>query len=176
MALNSSDTFMFVMIDLDVSMGGSAARTTILHAMETGFKATQQTVMGTAQLLATTVKGPAAYFGPGPPATDATPHRYVELLFRQPATLSVRESDFAQFQSRIGFDITAFMTRQGLSTPIAANFFRVSGRSNNVISGTATGTGGIVRNTLQPFEGAVGKVDMSRGLAGLLGGLALLAV
>jgi phosphatidylethanolamine-binding protein (PEBP) family uncharacterized protein len=91
-----SETYMFVMLDLDVPPAeGSTARRVLLHAMNTGFKATQQRVGGTATILASTQKGPAAYLPPGPPATDTMAHRYVQLLFRQPDALAVQASDFA---------------------------------------------------------------------------------
>lgn len=172
---------MFVMLDLDVPPAqGNTTRRVLLHALITGFKATQQTVAGAATLLASPEKGPAAYLAPSPPATDSVPHRYVELLFTQPAAFNVPASEFANVQARIGFNINSFMRQNSLSAPIAANFFQVLGTANAVASGTATATatstGGIVRNTLQPFEGAVGRMEVSQGLLGLLGGAVLLAV
>ena len=169
---------MFVMLDLDVppSGNGNATRRVLLHALNTGFKATAQKVSGTATLLVSTEKGPAAYIGPSPPATDTIPHRYVELLFEQPASLQVQAADFANTQSRIGFDINSFMKTNSLSKPLAGNFFTVDGKAGAAASGTATSSGGISKNTLQPFEGAAAKLDKSLGLAGLLGGLVLAAV
>lgn len=168
---------MFVMLDLDVPPAqGNSSRRVLLHAMNTGFKATQQKIGGNATLLTSTQKGPAAYISPGPPATDTKAHRYVEMLFQQPTSLQVTATDFANTTSRIGFDINTFAQKNGLGTPLAANFFTVDGRASGSASGTATSSGGISKNTLQPFTGAAGRVDMSLGLAGLLGGLALIAV
>lgn len=170
---------MFIMLDLDVPPAqGNSTHRTLLHAMNTGFKATQQQINGAAVILASPEKGPVMYLPPGPPATDATPHRYVQLLFKQPANLSVPVAEFAVVQDRINFHITSFMAENGVSAPIAANFFQVAGRAsaNSGPSGTATGTGGIARNTLQPFEGAAAKMTFSHGLAGLVGGLLLFAI
>lgn len=176
-AIASNDTYMFVMLDLDVPpTEGNSTRRVLLHAMNTGFKATQQKIGGSAVLLASSEKGPATYLGPSPPATDTIAHRYVQLLFQQPSTLQVQASDFADTQARINFNINSFMQTNGVSAPIAGNFFTVDGRAGATASGTATASGGISRNTLQPFEGAAGRVDLSLGLAGLLGGLALVAV
>jgi hypothetical protein len=149
--------------------------------MNTDFKATAQTVGGNNTLLATTSKGPASYIGPGPPATDTIAHRYVQLLFKQPAALAaaVASTDFQTPQSRIGFDIQTFATQMGLGEPLAGNFFTVDGRASNggasgtAGSPTATSSGGINQNTLQPFEGAVGRMEMPLGLVGLLGSLAV---
>jgi phosphatidylethanolamine-binding protein (PEBP) family uncharacterized protein len=99
---NSSATYMFVMLDLDVPPAdGSTKRRVLLHAMNTGFKATQQKISGSATLLASTDKGPAAYIPPGPPPTDTIPHRYVELLFQQPADLEILATQFKDTSARI---------------------------------------------------------------------------
>ncbi|KAF2113528.1 phosphatidylethanolamine-binding protein [Lophiotrema nucula] len=177
--VSSANTFMFVMMDLDVPpQGTNTTRRTLLHAMVTDFKPTQQKLSNNTVLLASTQKGPAAYIAPGPPATDPVAHRYVQLLFQQPATLKVQASDFSDTSKRIGFDINAFMKTQGLSAPLAANFFTVDGKASGSASGTATGTatgtGGIAKNTLQPFTGGASRVEMT-WLAGLVGGLAFMA-
>jgi hypothetical protein len=66
---NSSATYMFVMLDLDVPPeAGSTKRRVLLHAMNTGFKATKQKIGGSAMLLASSEKGPAAYIPPSIPA------------------------------------------------------------------------------------------------------------
>ncbi|KAK3200963.1 hypothetical protein GRF29_213g551886 [Pseudopithomyces chartarum] len=141
-AVSSSDTYVFVMLDLDVpGQGNNATRRVLLHAMNTGFKATQQTVSGGAVLLASSEKGPASYIGPGPPATDTIPHRYTQLLFKQPSSLKVSASDFANTKARIGFDINSFAKTNGLGEPIAGNFFMVDGRAS-AAGGAATGTRG----------------------------------
>jgi hypothetical protein len=182
---NMSDTFMFVMLDLDVPPEqGSTKRRVLLHALNTGFKATQQKLSGAGTLLASKQKGPAMYLPPGPPATDTVAHRYVQLLFREPAALKVQASDFANTTGRFNFDINTFMTEHKLGAPIAGNFFMVDGRANSTADGgrgngrgTATGTGGGgARNTLAPFEGSAGKLEASYSLVGALGALAMLVL
>ena len=151
---NSSATYMFVMLDLDVPPEeGSTKRRVLLHAMNTGFKATQQKISGSATLLASSEKGPAAYIPPGPPPTDTIPHRYVQLLFQQPADLKVQASDFKDTSARIGFDINAFMTKNKISAPIAGNFFMVDGRAS-ATTASALGSRGLPTSTVQPFTGA----------------------
>jgi hypothetical protein len=187
---NMSDTFMFIMMDLDVPPEqGSTKRRVLLHAMNTGFKATQQKLSGAGTLLASKSKGPAPYLPPGPPATDTVAHRYVQLLFHEPATLKVQASDFANTTGRFNFDINAFMTQHKLGAPVAGNFFMVDGRANATAdngqgagrgngrgSGSATGTGGAPRSTTKPFEGAAGRQEVSYGLVGALAGMMLLAL
>jgi hypothetical protein len=186
--VSASETYMFVMLDLDVPpANGTTTRRVLLHCMNTDFKATQQQVNGAATLLASSQKGPAPYFGPGPPPSDTVAHRYVQLLFQQPSNLSVKASDFASNQDRINFDVEAFMAKNGVSAPIAANFFRVDGRANAGATGTATGaavgtatgvaTGtGFPRSSVVPFEGVAGDMNVPYGVAGLLSGLALFAM
>jgi hypothetical protein len=184
--VDMTETYMFVMLDLDVPPAeGSTERRVLLHAMNTGFKATQQKISGAATLLASSEKGPAAYIPPGPPATDTKPHRYVELLFQQPAKLAVKASDFADTSARIGFKLEDFMKKNELKAPVAGNFFMVDGRATGKggkggkagSTGTAAVSGGMPKSTIQPFTGAAArKVDFSQGMAGVLGGLVLLAI
>lgn len=129
------------MLDLDVpGQGKNTTRRTLLHAMETGFKATKQSVAGGAVLLASKEKGPAMYLPPGPPATDTMPHRYTQLLFKQPESLKVNATAFSNNQARIGFDIASFAKKMELGEPIAGNFFMVDGKAS--AGGKATGTKG----------------------------------
>ncbi|PVH99266.1 PEBP-like protein [Periconia macrospinosa] len=180
--VDSSKSYVFVMLDLDVPAAqGNATRRVLLHAMETGFKPTSQKIAGNAVLLASTEKGPASYIPPGPPATDTIPHRYVQMLFEQPQTLAVQASDFANMQARINFDITSFAEKNKLGEPMAANFFTVDGKATAAggkggAKGTASASGAMPSRTAAPFTGAAGQLDVSYGLAGLLGGLALVAV
>ncbi|KAJ4330754.1 hypothetical protein N0V87_009734 [Didymella glomerata] len=174
---NSSATYMFVMLDLDVPPeAGSTKRRVLLHAMNTGFKATKQKIGGSAMLLASSEKGPAAYIPPGPPPTDTIPHRYVQLLFQQPADLKIQASDFKETSARINFDINAFMAKNKVSAPMAGNFFMVDGRASSTAKGTASprGSGGLPTSTVQPFTGAADKFRLPPATAGLLG-VALLA-
>lgn len=176
---NASATYMFVMLDLDVPPAqGSTKRRVLLHAMNTGFKATQQKISGSATLLASAEKGPAAYIPPGPPPTDTVPHRYVELLFAQPADLKIQASDFKDTSARIGFDINAFMTKNKIAAPLAGNFFMVDGRATSTAKGTASASGsaGMPGRTPQPFTGAAERLAMPPAMAGILGGLALFAM
>ena len=172
-----SETYMFVMLDLDVPpTNGSTTRRVLLHCMNTGFKATGQQLSGGATLLASSQKGPAAYIPPGPPATDTVAHRYVQLLFQQPSNLNISAADFADTQKRFNFDVASFMSKNGVSAPVAANFFRVDGRASATATGAASGTGSMPTSTLDSFQGTAGKMDLPYGLAGLIGGVALLAM
>jgi hypothetical protein len=183
--ISESDMYMFVMLDLDVPpANGTTERRVLLHCMNTGFRATKQQLSGAATLLASQQTGPAAYLPPNPPPVDTVAHRYVELLFQQPPNFSVSESAFANVQNRINFDVEAFMAENGVSAPLAANFFHVDGRADpasasspaTAATAAGTGSGAMPSNTLVPFEGAAGKANVPVRTATQLGGLALFAL
>ncbi|XP_014559820.1 hypothetical protein COCVIDRAFT_90984 [Bipolaris victoriae FI3] len=177
--INMNEQYMFIMLDLDVPpANGTTERRVLLHCMNTGFRATRQQLSGAARLLASSQTGPAAYLPPNPPPVDTVPHRYVELLFKQPSNLSVSESTYANVQNRINFDIEAFMSENGVDAPLAANYFHVDGRAAAAtgVSPSGTGAGAAPSSTLVPFEGAAGKASVPVRTAAQLGGLALFAL
>ena len=190
-----NEQYMFVMLDLDVPpANGTTERRVLLHCMNTGFRATRQQLSGAARLLASSQTGPAAYLPPNPPPVDTVPHRYVELLFKQPSNLSVSELTYANVQNRINFDIEAFMSENGVDAPLAANYFHVDGRAGAAsatgssasasgapaaatgASPSGTGARAAPSSTLVPFEGAAGKASVPVRTAAQLGGLALFAL
>ncbi|OAG04731.1 PEBP-like protein [Paraphaeosphaeria sporulosa] len=147
-AVSSNETYVFVMLDLDVpAASGNSSRRVLLHAMNTGFKATKQSIAGGNVLLASSEKGPATYIGPSPPASDTIAHRYTQLLFKQPSTLKASASDFSNTQARIGFDIAGFAKQNGLGEPVAGNFFMVDGRASGAAAATGTRGAGGARQT-----------------------------
>jgi len=154
--IDSSGTFIFVMMDLDVpSRTANGTRQTLLHCMNTGFKATARRVTNSTVLLASSDTGPAPYVGPSPPAeTPPHGHRYVQILFQQPANFAVPASQSAAVSSRLGFDLQSFMTAAGLGMPVAANFFVVVGSPSQAPSSSASASAGTAKNSLLPFEGA----------------------
>ncbi|KAN0099072.1 PEBP-like protein [Hyaloscypha variabilis] len=126
-----SGTYLFIMMDLDVpgSIAGLAAgtRTTLLHAMVTGYKPSG-TIKNTTHVLSSTDTGPASYLAPGPPAeTPPHPHKYVQLLFPQPVSFAVPTSMKSAILSRVGFDISKFVTAASLDAPLRANWYTVTG-------------------------------------------------
>jgi phosphatidylethanolamine-binding protein len=102
-------------------------RRTNLHAMISGFKAGTTTADGV-HTLTSTATTPKAYVGPGPPPeTPPYAHRYVNLIFEEPAGFAVPASEAAQIRAGIGFDLAKFTTAAGLKAPIAANYLNVTG-------------------------------------------------
>jgi phosphatidylethanolamine-binding protein (PEBP) family uncharacterized protein len=95
--------------------------------MVSDFKASGTTTADGVHTLSTTSTAPPkAYIGPAPPAeTPPHPHRYVQLLFEQPAGFVVPSSERSQVQAGIGFDIVKFAKAAALAAPIAGNYMNV---------------------------------------------------
>jgi phosphatidylethanolamine-binding protein len=111
-------------------------RQTLLHALIPGYTASSNGTLTSPNV----ASAPAPYIGPNPPAENpAFPHRYVELLYREPANFQVPASEANAIQTRRGFNMTTFVQATNLSTPIEANFFQVV--NNSLSTGSPTGTG-----------------------------------
>lgn len=90
---------------------------------------------------------------PMPPAGTG-PHRYIELLFSQPAGFSI-PANYAHFlapgEARLGFNITSFARDAGLAKPVAVNYFFAEYETpgeNETGTGSTSGTatrGGVQR-------------------------------
>lgn len=82
----------------------------------------------------------APYYPPGPPAElPPRAHRYIQLLFRQPANLSIPSKFSDIIQKRVGFDAIQFIAETGLGPVLAANYFLVTNTSLVVATGGGTG-------------------------------------
>ncbi|KAJ8131476.1 hypothetical protein O1611_g2148 [Lasiodiplodia mahajangana] len=66
---------------------------------------------------------------PAPPAENPPhPHRYTNLLWEQPANWQIPSAANTMLQNqKLGFNVANFITAAGLSNPIAANYFNVTG-------------------------------------------------
>jgi len=99
----------------------------MLHALLQDWKPSAAATGGITTLT-TTATGPASYMGPAPPAENPPhPHKYVELLYEQPANFAVPSAQRSAVQSRMGFNLATFSTAAGLGVPIAANYWQVTG-------------------------------------------------
>ncbi|KAI0005688.1 PEBP-like protein [Xylariaceae sp. FL0662B] len=126
-------TYLWMMIDLDASTNfanpGAGQAATYLHTVIQDFKASGTASADGVNTLTSTATGPVAWFNPMPPAENPPhPHRYTNLLWEQPDgwTVPAAASSMLQ-QQKVGFKVPDFITAAGLSAPIAANYFNVSG-------------------------------------------------
>ncbi len=96
--------------------------------MITGFKpSTTATSAGVYTLTppSSSAAGPVAYVGPAPPAEKpAYAHRYVSLLYETAAGFAVTKTQVGQ---TLGFDLAAFVGKVGLTVPVRAGYFNVTG-------------------------------------------------
>ncbi|KAI1858978.1 uncharacterized protein JN550_012240 [Neoarthrinium moseri] len=144
-ALNG--TYVWMMIDLDASTNfanpKAGQQATYLHTVLRDFKSSGKTTDSGVYTLTTTATGPVSWFGttartvtdpgsiqgPAPPAENPPhPHRYTNLLWEQPANWAIPQAASTMLQSkRSGFNVTDFQKAAGLSDPVFANYFNVTG-------------------------------------------------
>lgn len=115
------------MVDTDVPRNNT--RVQLLHWLTANIPANSTRLTPPAESAAL-----APYRQPSPPAGDIA-HAYTLLLFAQPANFSVPKQFLDVLQSRVPFDVKAFVTAAGLGTPLASNYFKVQ-----EANGTATAT------------------------------------
>ncbi|KAI1746103.1 phosphatidylethanolamine-binding protein [Xylaria scruposa] len=129
----ANQTYVWMLIDLDASTNFANPRAgqpaTYLHTVLRDFKASGAASGAGVTTLTTTANGPVAWFAPQPPAENPPhPHRYTNLLWEQPANWQIPAAANTMLQNqRLGFNVTNFITAAGLSNPIAANYFNVTG-------------------------------------------------
>ena len=96
----------------------------ILHWIQPGIHASE----GSSELTAGDVK-PVAHYGPAGPPPISGPHRYLFILYEQPAdfdgTKFGQPADGKQFPmtKRIRYNYEAFVRDAKLGEPLAANWF-----------------------------------------------------
>ncbi len=92
--------------------------------MISGFKSSGQVQDGV-HTLTSSSSGPVAYVGPSPPAeTPPYAHRYVSLLYETKDGFLMTKTQVGQ---TFGFDLAAFVDKNGLGTPLRGNYFNVTG-------------------------------------------------
>ncbi|KAF2674004.1 PEBP-like protein [Microthyrium microscopicum] len=104
------------MVDLDVPRGNQ--RVTNLHWFAPNVDISK------ANAVVPTGAGVVSYRQPSPPPGD-TPHRYIYLMYAQPGNFTAPPQFAMLQQNRLGFDVNAFATMNGLGQPMAANFIMV---------------------------------------------------
>ncbi|KAI1339413.1 phosphatidylethanolamine-binding protein [Xylariaceae sp. FL0016] len=129
----ANGTYVWMMIDLDASTNfvnpKAGTPTTYLHTVIRDFKPSGAASDAGVTALKSTATGPVSWFAPAPPAENPPhPHRYTNLLWEQPANWQIPSSANTMLQSqRTGFDVPKFITAAGLSAPVAAIYFNVTG-------------------------------------------------
>ncbi|KAF2658077.1 PEBP-like protein [Lophiostoma macrostomum CBS 122681] len=157
---SSTGKAVLFLVDLDVPLNGT--RVQLLHWL-----ASNVTVTGNNDTtLVVPSPSEADYIPPSPPVGDI-PHAYTFILFSQPEGFSINET-FADTNSRIGFNVSEFVSSHGLSQPaLAANWISVQNLTGTATTtfppprptnGTSTNTTTSSTATPAPFPGAAPMV------------------
>ncbi|KAI9714785.1 MAG: hypothetical protein M1820_000074 [Bogoriella megaspora] len=120
---SKSATYIAIGIDLDAPTPSINFLAPILHWIQPGFKAAQDS-----DALTSSDAFVANYIAPSPPPISSS-HRYLFILYEQPEGFNGK--DFAPPDgkplgntSRMRFDLDAWIKKAGLGQPIAANYFK----------------------------------------------------
>ena len=175
-----SGTYLLTIVDPDAPTPQNPNVSQILHLLQ------PSVTFASAAPRVATFNAPAIvpYARPQPPPSSAA-HRYIAVLFSQPANFTVPAA-FRAFNAtnRAMFNLTNFAAQAGLGRPIAANYFVVSnmtgtpgaiGGSNatgTVGSGSSPTATGTMRSSPAAFTGAA-TAGKGVGLAMVLGGVAI---
>ena len=117
---------MVINVDLDAPFPSFNVLSPILHWIQPGLQP-QAADGGVTKLLASDTPWMVDYAGPGPPPGSAV-HRYLFLLYEQPAEFDPKKSAPPEGKSvgpwsRIRYDLGAFEKKIGLGLVLAANYF-----------------------------------------------------
>jgi phosphatidylethanolamine-binding protein (PEBP) family uncharacterized protein len=116
---------MVINLDIDAPFPSLNVLSPALHWLQTGLQ--PQNVDGVTKLQFSNTPCVVNYAPPGPPPISA-PHRYLFLLYEQPANFNVKEWAPAGGKDvgiwpRVRYDLGAFEKKIGLGPVLAANYF-----------------------------------------------------
>lgn len=178
----SAGTYLVAMMDFSVEPNNNPAgtNTTLLHWLLPGLSSPNASTA----TLTSREDATAPYFPPGPPAGQT--HTYALFLFRQPADFNI-PADYVPFfknltasvYNRIGFNLTKFVEKTDLGSPIAADWFLVSNTTSAAESGSSSGATATASSTgatasksstsgSTVLKADAGLVVMTLGAAGIL--------
>ncbi|EIW61216.1 PEBP-like protein, partial [Trametes versicolor FP-101664 SS1] len=125
----AQQTFVLAMVDPDAPTPQSPTVAQIRHLLAPGIQANGSLAAGAA--LVNNTPAISDFLRPTPPA-GSDPHRYILLLFVQPANFTTVASQFVNASTPISnFNISLFAEQVGLGSPIAGNFFLTGPDANS---------------------------------------------
>src|SRR5271154_3241326 len=169
-------TYLLAMLDLSVEPNNNPAgtNTTLLHWLLPGLSSPNETTTA----LTSPENATVPYFPPGPPAGQT--HTYALFLYQQPADFSIPaeyvpffENITASVYNRVGFNLTEFVDKTYLGSPVAADWFLVSNTARNAASTPTASSTGAMASSSSNSGSIVIKADtifmvMALGVAGSL--------
>ena len=169
-------TYLLAMLDFSVEPNNNPAgtNTTLLHWLLPGLSSPNETTTA----LTSPENATAPYFPPGPPAGQT--HTYALFLYQEPADFSIPaeyvpffENITASVYNRVGFNLTEFVDKTYLGSPVAADWFLVSNTARNAASTPTASSTGAMASSSSNSGSIVIKADtifmvMALGVAGSL--------
>lgn len=126
---HDGDKYIVICLDLDAPFLSFSVLSPVAHWIQTDLVAAQTNSEDGFTKLETDVRCIMPYIGPGPPPPSA-PHRYVFMLWEQPAAISADSVSEALslpaepgLTARIRWDQSSVETKLGLGEPLAVNYF-----------------------------------------------------
>ncbi|KAL0640592.1 hypothetical protein Q9L58_000256 [Maublancomyces gigas] len=118
--LSDHKRYVGVVVDPDAPSRADPTRRSIRHYLAPDLSLGQSSVyVGDAKVLVNATAAANDFRGPNPPAGSG-PHRYVFLLYVQPAGF---EYSFLDLADRAGFNLSGFAERTGMGDPVAGTYF-----------------------------------------------------
>ncbi|OSD04396.1 PEBP-like protein [Trametes coccinea BRFM310] len=134
----AQQTFVLAMVDPDAPTPQNPTAAQIRHLLAPGIQANGSVTSGAA--LVNNTPAISDFLRPTPPA-GSDPHRYILLLFVQPANFTTVAPQFVNSSTPISnFNISLFAQEVGLGSPIAGNFFLTGPDANSTNSTNSTST------------------------------------
>ncbi|TFK94650.1 PEBP-like protein [Polyporus arcularius HHB13444] len=164
----AQQTFILAMVDPDAPTPQNPTVAQIRHLLAPNI--TLSGSLATGALLVNNSPAISDFQRPTPPA-GSDPHRYILLLFAQPANFSSVVTGIVNSSTPISnFNISAFAEQLGLGSPLAGNFFLTGPDANSTGNGTAssaassstsTSPAGSSGGASNPPSSAVGMAELS---------------
>ncbi|KAI9056532.1 PEBP-like protein [Trametes sanguinea] len=130
----AQQTFVLAMVDPDAPTPQNPTAAQIRHLLAPGIQANGSVTSGAA--LVNNTPAISDFLRPTPPA-GSDPHRYILLLFVQPANFTTVAPQFVNSSTPVNnFNISLFAQEVGLGSPIAGNFFLTGPDANSTNSST----------------------------------------
>ncbi|KAI0750957.1 phosphatidylethanolamine-binding protein [Daedaleopsis nitida] len=134
----AAQTFVLAMVDPDAPTPQAPTSAQIRHLLAPNISLNGSAAEGA--LLVNNTPAISDFLRPTPPA-GSDPHRYILLLFVQPANFSDVVPSILNASTPISnFNISAFAEQTGLGSPIAGNFFLTGPDANSTAAANSSST------------------------------------
>jgi len=122
----TNQTFVLIAVDPDAPSRANPFRAEVRHLLASVRFRGKKAKKGEPTLLVNATQPLTPYLGPAP-AVNTGWHRYMFVVYEQPANFfDIVDHNITQ-EARIYFNVSTFAKQMGLGNPIAGTFFSVSG-------------------------------------------------